>query len=56
MAPLKIDGREAVLNKYVLSFLWKMAIISEDLIVIGVDSQLLAQPQRKHVYQNWVKI
>jgi len=37
--------------KSVFSFLRKMSIVSEDLLAIGIDSQLLVQQQRKHVCQ-----
>ena len=39
----EIYNGNSILNKYVFSLLRKVAIVSEDLIVTGVDSRLLAQ-------------
>ena len=39
----KIYGGKAISNKYVLKILWKVAIVSEDLIVIGSWFQIYVQ-------------
>ena len=38
---LKMYGQKAISNKYVLIFLQKVTVVSEDLIVIGVNFKLL---------------
>ena len=41
MEPPKIYGGKAISNKYVFSCLWKVSIVSEDLIITGSWYQIV---------------
>ena len=47
MEPPKMYSGKAIWNKYVLNFLWKVSIVSEDLIVIGSWFQIVATVREK---------